>query len=47
MLFSFPGALVFGIRGIIHDRPRLLAIITTIISAGVVSYLCFQMFIAG
>jgi hypothetical protein len=35
-LFSFPAALLFGILGIIHDRRKLLAIVTTLIATGLV-----------
>lgn len=31
---SFPATLLFGIIGIVNDRPRTLAIITTIIAGG-------------
>jgi len=42
-MFTFPTALAFGIVGIISDRRKLLAIITTIIAAGfVLFYLCMM-----
>ncbi|MEA3226755.1 MAG: hypothetical protein U9Q07_12465 [Planctomycetota bacterium] len=33
-MFSFPATLIFGIVGIIHDRQKLLAIVTTLVSGG-------------
>ena len=40
-MFSFPAALVFGIVGIVCDRRKLLAIITTVIAAGlIVAWVC-------
>jgi len=44
MTLSFPATLVFGIVGIIWDRRKLLAIITTIIAGG---YLLFHLLVAG
>lgn len=34
-MFSFPAALVFGIIGIIYDRRKLLAIISTLLAGGI------------
>ncbi|HUT45892.1 MAG TPA: hypothetical protein VMX36_06375 [Sedimentisphaerales bacterium] len=34
-MFSFPAALIFGIIGIICDRRKLLAIITTTIAGAI------------
>ncbi|HUW18703.1 MAG TPA: hypothetical protein VMW16_05325 [Sedimentisphaerales bacterium] len=45
MLFSFPGALVFGVRGIINDRRKMLAVGTTIIAAAFVLF--FFLFIVA
>ena len=45
MFLSFPVALVFGIRGIIHDEHKLLAIITSIIAGGLVA--CYVMAMLG
>ena len=41
IMFSFPAALIFGIVGVICDRRKLLAIITTTIAGGfVLFYMC-------
>jgi hypothetical protein len=37
-MFSFPAALLYGIMGIFRDKRKLLAIITTIISAAFVLF---------
>ncbi|MHC4426816.1 MAG: hypothetical protein ACYSYV_12075 [Planctomycetota bacterium] len=40
-MLSFPVALAFGIVGIICDKHKLLAIITTIIAGGLILfYMC-------
>ena len=39
---SFPVALVLGILGIVFDRRKVLAIITTIIAAGFVLFYLFM-----
>ena len=36
-MFSFPTTLIFGIVGIIHDRRKLLAIVTTLIAGGLMA----------
>jgi len=36
MMFSFPAALLFGILGIVHDRRKSLAIVTTLIAGGII-----------
>ena len=38
-MFSFPVSLMFGITGIIFDRPRWLAIVSTAL-AGIPIFLC-------
>lgn len=40
-MLSFPAAFVFGIMGIIRDRQKLLAIITTIIAGAFVLFYLF------
>jgi hypothetical protein len=45
-MFSFPAALVLGILGIIFDRPRILAIIATIIAGGFVLFYLSMIIIA-
>ncbi len=35
-MFSFPAALIFGIAGVVCDRQKLLAIVTTLMSIGLV-----------
>ena len=37
-MFSFPAALIFGIVGIVCDRRKLLAIITTLIAGGLMAF---------
>ena len=42
-MFSIPAALIVGIVGIIRDKRKILAIITTIITGGfVLFYLCMM-----
>ncbi len=36
-MFSFPAASIFGIVGIIRDRHKLLAIVTTLIAGGLMA----------
>ena len=42
-MLSFPAALFFGIMGIFRDDRRLLAIITTVISAAFVFFYLSRM----
>jgi len=42
-MLSFPATLLFGIIGIVNDRPRTLAIITTAIAGGLVLFYLFMM----
>lgn len=43
---SFPAALVLGILGIIFDRPKVLAIIATIIAAAFILFYLSMIIIA-
>ena len=47
MVVSFPVALVLGIVGIVRDEQKLLAIITTVISGGLVFFYVLTMLGAG
>jgi hypothetical protein len=40
---SFPASLVLGILGIVLDRSKVLAIITTIVASGLVAFWLFMM----
>ena len=45
VMFSFPVSLIFGIVGIVCDKRKILAIITTIIAGGfALFYLCMMAF---
>ena len=46
-MFSFPVSLMFGVIGIIFDRHKWLAIITTIIAGGMVFVYLYAMVITS
>jgi hypothetical protein len=46
-MFSFPVSLMLGVTGIIFDRRKWLAIITTIIAGGLVTVYLYAMVIAS
>ncbi|MHC4123454.1 MAG: hypothetical protein ACYSSI_07765 [Planctomycetota bacterium] len=41
-MFSIPAALVIGIVGIVYDKRKLVAIITTTIAAGLIGFYVFM-----
>ncbi len=46
-MFSFPVSLMLGVTGIIFDRRKWLAIVTTVIACGLVSVYLYAMAIAS
>jgi hypothetical protein len=45
-MFSFPAALILGIVGIVCDRPKWLAITTTVVAGGLMLVFICMMAIA-